>query len=210
MQLREIRDSHDHDFEESMKIYFDSFPENERQSENIIKSRIKAGRNQLFGGYEQNELTIFALIYFFNNQKFSLLDYYAVKKEFRGKGLGKLFLKELFELLKLKEKKSFLVLEVEDPQFGVNRAERTSRIEFYRSLKISRIKDMRYILPPLSGTESTDMLFMLYPRPNDNFITRIEIVNLVNELYIEKYCRDPNDILLKTTLNLIPKAIKFV
>ncbi len=210
MQLKEIRDTNNYDFKEIMMLYLDSFPENERQSEVLIKARIRSGRNQMFGGYEQSKLFTFALIYYFNNPKFCLLDYYAVRKEFRGKGLGKFFLKSLFEALKLKEKKSYIVIEVEDPNYGVNSTERADRIEFYKSLKVAQVKEMRYILPPLSGTESTEMLIMVYPKPDHDIINRIDIVNLVKELYIEKYERDPSDPLLKTTLNLIPNTIEFV
>ena len=211
MNLFEVGDIRDSCFSEAMKIYLDSFPANERQSIDLIKKRFNENRYQLFVGTIGDEVAVFSLIYRFKHPDFYLLDYYAVKANYRDQKLGTDFLKALFNEMKLNENKVFLILEVEDPNYGNNRKERTRRVQFYKSLGVRQIESMRYILPPLdNGKELTDMIIMIYPAPKCKKITCETLVSLVNELYIEKYNRSANDPLFKKCLELVPKKIRFI
>src|SRR3972149_6913770 len=108
MELFEVRDIRDSYFSEAMKIYLDSFPANERQSIDLIQKRFNENRYQLFVGTIVDEAVVFSLIYRFNNPDFYLLDYYAVKENYRNKKLGTDFLKALFKEMKLNEEEVFL------------------------------------------------------------------------------------------------------
>ena len=211
MELFKVGNIKESYFLEAMKIYLDSFPTNERQSIDLIQKRFNENRYQLFVGTIGDEVTVFSLIYRFKHPDFYLLDYYAVKKNYRNKKLGTDFLKTLFKEMKLDEKNIFLILEVEDPSYGNNRNERKKRVQFYKTLGVRQIESMRYILPPLdNGKESTDMIIMIYPSPKRKKITREMLLSLVSELYIEKYNRSANDPLFKKCLEFIPKKIRFI
>ena len=211
MELFEVRDIKDLYFSEAMKIYLDSFPANERQSIALIQKRFKENRYQLFVGTIGDEITVFSLIYRFKHPNYYLLDYYAVKVNYRDQKLGTDFLKALFKEMNLDEKEIFLILEVEDPNYGNNRKERNKRVQFYRSLGVKQIESMRYILPPLdNGKVLTDMIIMVYPYPKRKKITRETLFSLINELYIEKYNRSAKDPLLIKCLDLVPKKIRFI
>ncbi len=211
MELFEVGDIRDAYFSEAMKIYLDSFPGNERQSIDLIQKRFNENRYQMFVGTIGDEAVVFSLIYRFKDPDFYLLDYYAVKINYRNKKLGTEFLKTLFKEMELDENNTFLIFEVEDPNYGKNRIERTKRVQFYKTLGVRQIESMRYILPPLdNGKESTDMIIMIYPSPKRKKITCEMLLSLVNELYIEKYNRNANDPLFKKCLEFIPKKIRFI
>ncbi len=211
MKILNVKDIEDFYFSEAMKIYLDSFSAKERQSIELIQKQIKENRNKLFIGIIRNDLVVFSLIYKFKNPKFYLLDYYGVNQNYRNQKIGTFFLKALFKEMKLDENEIFLIFEVEDPLYGINRNEKIRRVQFYRSLGVRQIGGMKYILPPLdAGKESTDMIIMIYPIPKHRSITQETLLSLVKELYIEKYNRNPNDPLLTKCLGFIPKNIRFI
>lgn len=209
MEIREIYDANTADFSEAIKIYVDNFEPNVRHPVELIYKRFFEDRYRLFVGKQEKDIIVFALVYRSNDPDFLLLDYYAVRTDYRDKGIGTEFLKELFKVLRLNEKGIVLIFEVEDPNFGDNREERIRRVRFYKSLGVRQIKDMRYIFPPLSGNKRVDMILMMYPCPSRETISREILINLVKELYIEKYNRDSSDPLLLETLSTIPQKIRF-
>lgn len=210
MEVSAIFDVNTKEFSEAMEIYIESFPENTRHPLELIKVRIKNGQNQLFIGKNQKEVIVFAIIYCLHNPNVILLDYYAVKRVYRNNGIGTAFLKELFNTIKLKEKNRYLIFEVDDPNYGLNKSEREKRVQFYSSLNVVQIKQMQYIFPPLSGTKYIEMILMIYPRPKRKDITSLTLREIIIELYVEKYSRQLDDPLLKTTLSSIPKKIRYI
>jgi ribosomal protein S18 acetylase RimI-like enzyme len=210
MDLLEVHDVNTRNFSEVTKIYSENFPDITRQSLDLIKLRLKNGQNQLFITNNQKEVIAFALIYHLLNPNILLLEYYAVKSEYRNRGIGTAFLKELFKRLKLEEMERYLIFEVDDPNYGIDQKERKKRIQFYKALNVVQIQKMRYLFPSLSGTEYLEMLIMIYPCPKRHIITSNMLKTIITELYVENYHRSINDPLLKRTLSLIPKKIRFI
>ncbi len=210
LSIQEIVSTSDSLFSEVIGIYETSFPANERQSVELITERFNLHKYQVFVGFQQSTVVAFAFLYHFNNPKLILLDYIAVKPEFRTKGVGSQFLQELIKRLKLKQNRHYIIGEVENPEFGENKEERRLRLEFYSRLGIKTVKRIKYILPPLSGTIPTDMLLMIHPTPKPGQYAKKTFVDLITELYVEKYNRAPDDELLKKIIMTIPEKIEYI
>lgn len=109
-------------------LYLAAFPPTERKPFGIIVKMAKEGRTDLWrinadGGFAGMAATV-------NGPELVLLDYFAVKKSLRGRGIGS---EAMGELQKRYADRGFLV-EIESTRMeSQNRAEREKRKRFYLS-----------------------------------------------------------------------------
>lgn len=108
----------------------DDFPENELKSLAMIEKVFREGRYLCYGAREGADILAYA--FFVLTGDLCMLDYFAVKKDLRGSGIGSGFLKEL-GIRCLKEAVCVLA-EVDDPSFAGNDEEKAvceRRLDFY-------------------------------------------------------------------------------
>ena len=106
------------------------FPADERKPLSRIEVSLKKGQYICYGLKEGIEILAYAFFVVIENQY--LFDYFAVRKELRGAGIGSRFLKELFSN-QLKNA-SCMLLEADDPaaaDSAEEKAVRDCRIRFY-------------------------------------------------------------------------------
>ena len=206
VKFLEIKDITHKDFRRAIKIYKNSFPSNEKQSVFKIKKRIKENYYHLFIGYLEDKVVFMALLYPLKNTDFILLDYMATDKDFRNKKIAGIFIKHI--LNKIPEK--YFLLEVEDPRYGTNKEEREKRLNFYKKLGAKEMKDVRYILPPLSGSTPTQMILMVLPEYDEEKISGGLVKKLIIQIYKELYNRSVNDEFLNSFINSIKNPVELV
>ena len=106
------------------------FPGNELKSLAMIEKLFREERYLCYGVREGADILAYA--FFVQTEDLYMLDYFAVKKDLRGSGIGSGFLKELNSRC-LREAACVLV-EVDDPFFAGNDEEKTvceRRLAFY-------------------------------------------------------------------------------
>ena len=122
-------------FIQKLKIYFlyqSSFPRYERKPFSIILDMQKKGKTDVW--YIEEDKKFVALATTINGDDLILLDYFAVSKNLRGKGLGTKILKTLRNLY---PDRGFF-LEIEFPHSNAqNYSERIRRKNFYLSCGMS-------------------------------------------------------------------------
>jgi len=202
-----IQDISDPRFVDAMIIYNDSFPSNERQPLPVVRSRIEEKKSALYTGLLNKEVVCMALLWNFKDMEFVLLDYFAVKKEFRNRKIGTAFFRFLSETVKGFNK--YMIMEVEDYLFGGNTEERKKRINFYTGNGAYILNDTPYILPSLDNTLPTEMLLMISPEYKNNRMEGEGAGNLITRLYTELYGKTENDPLLISILEKLPDKITF-
>ncbi len=205
-KFSEIRDIAHNDFKEAIKIYEESFPSNERQSKDTIKKRIKGNLYRMFIGRSKDKVVFMALLYPLKNTDFVLLDYMVTDEDFRNKGMGTDFIKNILG----KITPNYLILEVENPNYGNNKRQRERRINFYKRLGAKEMKNIRYILPPLSGNIPTEMILMILPNYSEGKMDGLIVKKLIIQLYKELYNRNENDDLLNSFVNDIKNLVELV
>jgi hypothetical protein len=72
------------------------------------------------------------------------------------------------------------------------------------------MKNVRYILPPLSGSESTEMILMLAPEYPKNRIAGEQVKQLMTQLYVKFYDRRLDDPLLRSSWQTIGEFVELI
>ena len=166
------------DIEQIKEIYQtrmqEDFPANELFPFSAMRRLWTEGKYQGYGLFEDNSLFGYALFFIMRSgdQNDYLLDYLAVAKEHRDKGLGSFFLQELLKLL---NDASCIIIEAEDPDKAENNKDRVireKRIEFYlkngctQTAVISNVDGADYRLLELrtDHPHSSEMIKVIYTR----------------------------------------------
>lgn len=106
------------------ELYFNAFPKNERKPFGLIKSLTRRGIMRLLVVDDGGMFGGFAVLV--ENDGITLIDYLAIKPQYRGKGWGS----KVLELLK--EEYPVMVLEIESPEVECdNKEQRLARKNFY-------------------------------------------------------------------------------
>ncbi len=205
IKFSELHKTHNKFYSEAMNIYLDSFPANERQSIELVKKRIESGKSKLHIGKINDKVVCIGMLWYFEKNNFVLLDYMAVKTNYRNIKIGSCLFKYISTTV-ITENKS-LILEVEHPGYGENKLERKKRVLFYLNNGAFIFDNTPYILPPLDNTIHTEMILMVYPTSQILKFNNKDIKELVIHLYNELYQRDINDDLLNSFINDIPQII---
>ena len=205
IDYQHIQDCNSSRFQEAMAIYNEAFPSSERQSMVTVIERVKSGQSQLFVGIVKEQVDAMALLWGFKKSPFVLLDYLAIKNNYRGLEFGTQFFQFLVQMTI--KNKQFLLLEAEHFQFGSNKEQRKKRIQFYIRNGAYLLSNVTYILPSLDGTASTEMVLMIAPKPPREIVEKESIKNLIQRLYLEIYEKEPNDSVLISLLDKIPEQI---
>ena len=195
-----ITDTSSAAFSKAMNIYFECFPVNERQTEQTIIDRVQQGRNQMYAARIDDEIVFMALLWPLSGTDFILVDYLATSNRHRGKNIASLFMQEL------RKRQEYFLLEVEDPAYGSNTAQRQKRIDFYLKNGARILKDVSYLLPPVQGNTPTEMLLMIFPGYKSDTISKQLVKKLITQVYKELYGRDADE----ASLELLPGEIEFI
>jgi len=189
--------------EQFKNIYLNSFPANERRPIEQLLNDLKAGNYSIYLYLTDEKVQALACIYAPKNHKLTLLDYFAVVAEQRGKGLGGIFLQSLVEIISGQNK--ILILEVEDPAFGDDIIQKSKRIKFYQKNGAVLITNYNYILPDLAGLgQSTQMKIMIAP---SSTLLSIDFNNFIKDIFENLYLRSENDQTLLINLGNIPNTL---
>jgi len=151
----EIKETNNKYFNEAMNIYNASFPSNEKQPVNKLRQLLEESRYQMFVGCLEKKTVFMSLIYPLKGTDFILLDYMATHRHFRKLGIGNRFI----ETIKTTNSNKHIIIEIENPDHGNNKTQKEQRIVFYKGCGFKEMKNVRYVLPPLSGNTATEMRF---------------------------------------------------
>jgi GNAT superfamily N-acetyltransferase len=206
--FEEVLDISTIEFQEAMKIYAASFPEHERRSFASIETTIISGKSRLIIGSMNGRVVLMALLYPLAGTTFMLLDYLAISKEHRGRGLGQKFISSLLDIIDGTGLKHLLV-EVENPHIDDDDA-KTRRARFYKRLGFREIAGLRYLLPPLQGTSCTEMILMVLSKEDEYSMDRVMIKDAIVLIFEELYGRGEDDDILSSIMEDLPDQIELV
>lgn len=190
---------------QALALYETVFPPAERHPPALIRERIASGRNQLFVAEEDGSVILLALLWPLAGTDFTLLDYLATAPAARGRGWGSRLLQEIFS--ECRARQEFVILEAEDPDFGPNREERSRRRRFYQKNGALELHGVRYFLPPLQGSQPTEMRLMISPNYPAKTMDAALVRHIVTRLYEDLYGRPVGDPLLQSFLPAIRDPI---
>ncbi len=194
------------DFNEGINIYEDAFPPGEKRSVEDIRKNIEENHEKMFIGKHDKNPVMFVMMWPINNSDFLFLDYIAVKKEYRGNGLGSMFLESIFNL-EDNDGYNHVIFEVENPQEGDNINQRRERIKFYRRAGAKALTGFKYFLPPRNNNKSQEMNLMIISRKNIKRVDGEKIQAVLEQIYTHIYNTKNDDKILNSILDNIPDEI---
>ncbi len=196
----------DNEFNDAIKIYEEAFPEGEKRPIEDIKRNIEENHEKMFIAMDNGVPVIFSMIWPVRDSDFLFLDYIAVRKDYRGRGIGSLFLQRIFDI---SENNDFnhMIFEVENPEEGDNKKQRMARIKFYRRAGAKTLTGFKYFLPPRNNNKSQEMKLMIISRKNIRNVSGERIQSILSEIYTHIYNRSSNDRTLSGILGDIPESI---
>ncbi len=205
-KFSEVKDTDSHEFNSAINIYIQAIPATERQSIDTIKQRVSSGKEKLFIESIDGEVALMALLYPLEGTEFVLLDYMAVKEEYRKRGVGSEFLKNIYTVTGWKNK--LFILEVENPKTGTDQETRQRRVYFYRKNGAKILKHVHYVLPPLQGNSLIDMILLVISQNRRLlWLSGEAIKEVIVQIYKELYCRDADDPLLASFIDTVPEQV---
>ncbi|QUH24770.1 GNAT family N-acetyltransferase [Serpentinicella alkaliphila] len=144
------------------KSYCSDFPENERKSFEYLKTLMETGKYRLLliKNYGESERIGYAFIYTIEHERTLWLDFFAIEKRFRSKGLGSLIMDQIISYFGSAYQGMFI--EAEIPNGLDSNQER--RLEFYKR-KGAQILSLEYELPTLEGGFP---MYLMYLSENKN------------------------------------------
>ena len=120
--------------EQIRRIYKERMPEDFSPDEikplSRIEEALSTGHYACYGAFEGVQILAYA--FFVINNRYALLDYFAVRDDMRGKGIGSKFIQKMTK--GLMHRFENVLLESEDPDYADSEAERSvmeRRIRFY-------------------------------------------------------------------------------
>ncbi|MCT7994243.1 GNAT family N-acetyltransferase [Laspinema olomoucense] len=208
LEIVQLTDINHPDFQGALQIYLDSFPACERQPLEILETRLSNQLYQWFVAKADNKVVGIALLYPLKPTDFILLDYLGTDKKYRSRGIGRMLMSHLINLVKSQEHN--LLIEVENPQFCEDSEQAERRIKFYQNNGAKVLESVRYLLPPLSGDVPTEMLLMMVPAELGGQLPGSLVQQLIEQVYQEMYDRPSDDALLRSFIEEVPDVVQFV
>ena len=191
LEFRRILTPDHPDFPSAIALYETTFPAQERIPIAWVRRELTSGFTQLWGGYLAQELVSIALVDFLPQSKAMLLGYLATAPHVRNQKLGSRLFEHVMHLAKTRSQ--LLILELEHPEFGDDRALRRRRVGFYQRFGARVLKDIVYLLPALDGHQQTEMLLMVVDPEQRERLPQALVQQLIRELYTHIYHQDSHD-----------------
>lgn len=161
------------------KIYFQyrkDFPLIERRSYLKMIRTLKEGYSELLFLYSDKKIVGYAVVNVSSHYQYIIIDYIAVKLEYRNLGYGAKFLELLFDYY---AEKGGILGEVERPVDATTEKERSlrqRRIEFYRRLGFSIKEDVQL---NLWGQD----YYLVYRPLKEHITDKKEMIRILLDLY---------------------------
>jgi GNAT superfamily N-acetyltransferase len=178
----------DQRFEALYAIYCESIGLREQKSKADLAATVSKPNYRLLLAQDDSSAVGFSIVFVAGGESFCLLEYMALDKSYRGRGVGA----ELFEATVgtvYKERGAIPILvEVDsDREPSPDRVERRRRQNFYRRLGCRRIADCAYILPLPGENAPPEMdLFVYVPGPAPT-IRRAKLERWLKLIYRDVY-----------------------
>jgi GNAT superfamily N-acetyltransferase len=210
MRLRRVTDFKSPLNEAAMAILHDAISSETQLSESRFSNLLAGGKYQLFAFGPDQDVQGFALLYFSTQFRFAWLDYFAVRADLRGRGLGSELFRETVQLARTRESiPDWLLFEVDDDYEGDTQRQKDCirRIRFYQRLGARVLENVPYKFPSASAPP-VRMRLMAYQLNSAARLVPDDVKDAVREIFINIHGRSTDDQLLRWFEESLPKSIE--
>ena len=201
----------DQHFEALYAIYCESISLREQKAKADLAAMVSKPNYRLLLAQDDSSDVGFSIVYVAGTESFCLLEYMAVDKSYRGRGVGAELFEETVGTVYEEHGAIPILLEVDsDHEPSPDRVERRRRQNFYRRLGCRAITDCAYILPlPGKNAPPAMDLFVYVPEPAST-IHRAQLQRWLQVIYREIYCCSADDRRIAMMLDGVSDPIELV
>jgi GNAT superfamily N-acetyltransferase len=210
MRLLRVTERDSRLFEDAMTIIRASIAESTQLPQARLEHLLANGRYQLFAYANGEETEGAALVYFAEQQRFAWLDYFAIRSDLRGKGLGSALFQEIAGLAANQNPPlDWLLLEVDDDREGDAQHQATCarRISFYRRPGARLLENVPYRFPS-AFVSPVPMRLMVYGLHPNVTLSADDLSGAVADIFLNVHGRGQDDELLRWFHSNLPDEIE--
>lgn len=166
-------------WDDSMKIYNDSFPEWEREQSSNILLNIKNGSYKMFSYLQKGEVVGFYILDINRQLSYALFSFLAIKESHRAKGLGSKLCLNAIEYFQNSTDLKWLLIEAQERQ-----------AKLYEKLGFSRLL-LDYRVPEFHSPKSVPMSLLLIQKESP--LMRESLEKIIRDIFQRGYSLHKDD-----------------
>jgi len=209
LTLRRIGWSDAADFDRLQAIYKEAFPGSERKAPSRLATMIQRPEYIFLAAMHEGSVVGLVIMIAFKNSNAGLLEYFAVERELRDRGLGKLIFSAATRDSQIEGR--FLLIEVESDKLpSANQQTSARRKNFYRRLGCKEIERLDYLMPQVSEAAPPPMDLMVYKSALPESIKRSVVEGWLKECYVQVYDQSATDDRIEAMLKNLPDNLQLI
>ncbi|MFK5971424.1 MAG: GNAT family N-acetyltransferase [Candidatus Marithrix sp.] len=178
-------------WQQFIDIYYQTFPNWEREAIDIIAKQIQNGNYLLFVGID-NKVVGFYILDIVTELNYAVLTYLAVIESKRNQGYGISLCKDAINRCKM----DLLLVETEYPNL-------------YRKIGFKKF-NFAYQIPKFTTSDSVIMYLLAIHNNEPNNIYRSNLVKIITHMFINGYQLTPNDNRIYKQILQIPDQVELI
>jgi hypothetical protein len=190
-------------------IYAASIAAREQKPESSIRAMIGAPEYRVWVAKAAGLVQGFSILFLQVTEGFALLEYMAVARDERNRGLGgELFRRSADRAVTPEGRGVPVLLEIDsDREASSDRAIRTRRERFYRRLGCARVAGLHYIMPLPGEGPPPEMDLMVYAAEPLGRLRKSELKRWLQTIYRDVYHCAPDDPRIGQMLDGLPDPL---
>jgi GNAT superfamily N-acetyltransferase len=210
MQLLRVTDRNSRKYSDAIAILREAIASEAQLPEQRFHDLLAAGRYQLFAYSEGDDVQGVALVYLSEERGFAWLDYFAIRSDMRGQGLGSDLFRDIVQAAgEQSSARDWLLFEVDDDYEGNPEREIdcARRVRFYRRLGARLLENVAYKFPSALG-EPIRMRLMGYRLHETASLTSGDLKRVVADVFSHIHGRESDDELLRWFQQNLPDHVE--
>ena len=196
-------------FAELVAIYTEALVPSERKSLERLQAMIEQPGYFFLVATESNAVAGFSIVRAFEDSDAALLEYIAVARPLRNRGVGQRLFEETASFSIIASR--FLLIETEsDKKPSADLSDRMRRKTFYRRLGCREVEQLAYIMPPVSSEAPPEMDMLVYKRELPLQVERTRLRQWLERSYVEVYGMSANDVRIDVMLRNLKSHVQLI
>jgi GNAT superfamily N-acetyltransferase len=206
VRFERLRDCTTPHFEALLRIYRDAIPESERKQDATLRAMLESDDYEFLVALDDHDVQGFSIVKRFSDADGCLLEYMAVDRLHRGRGVGGRLFRAASTTPAVAMRHMLLEVESEGAE-GVDRAVRGRRKAFYRALGCRELAGLVYLMPSVAVSRPPAMNLLIYSATLPPAIDKPRLRRWLECIYSEVYHVSGDDPRIASMLGSLPDRI---